>query len=64
MRYMPTTVKSSDHNGQRVYLARGVDRAGNDYADPGAINERWVDDNPRMQQIARLCAESKAGLLP
>ncbi len=62
MRYMPTTVKSSDHDGQQVYLARGVDHAGNDYADPGAVNERRLKDNPRMQQIARMCAESQAGL--
>ena len=64
MRYMPTTVKSSDYRGQQVYLARGVDRAGNDYADPGAVNESCLKDNPRLRQIARLCAESEAGLCP
>ena len=64
MRYMPTTVKSSGYMGQQVYLARGVDRAGNDYADPDAANESWMQDSPKLRHIARLCAESEVGLCP
>jgi len=62
MRYMPTTVKSSDYRGHQVYLARGVDHAGNEYADPTAVNETWLRDNPKIQRIAQLCSESEAGL--
>jgi ectoine hydroxylase-related dioxygenase (phytanoyl-CoA dioxygenase family) len=64
MRYMPTTVKSSDYQGQQVYLARGVDRAGNAYADPTRVNEKWVEDNAALQRIARMCAASEVGLCP
>ena len=34
MRYMPTSVKWSPEAGHQLYLARGHDLAGNDYADP------------------------------
>jgi Phytanoyl-CoA dioxygenase (PhyH) len=34
MRYMPTTVKLSDQVSHNIYLARGMDRAGNRYGDP------------------------------
>jgi hypothetical protein len=63
MRYMPTTVKSSDFEGQQVYLARGVDRAGNDYADPSQVNGKWLEQDPKLQRIASMCAESRVGLL-
>lgn len=56
MRYMPTTVKSSPAGGQQIYLARGVDHAGNDYADPTSVNERWLQDDPKLQRIADRCA--------
>ena len=58
MRYMPTTVKSSDFEGQQVYLARGVDRAGNEYADPAQVNEKWLQNKPGLQRIAALCAQA------
>ena len=64
MRYMPTTVKSSDFGGQQVYLARGVDHAGNEFADPAEVNESWMEDNPNMQRITAMCAESEVGLCP
>ena len=59
MRYMPTTVKSAPFGGQQVYLARGVDRAGNDYGDPTQVNEEWIAGNPELQRIARACAEHR-----
>ncbi len=62
MRYMPTTVKSTAGGGQQVYLARGVDRAGNDYADPTRVNERWLAGNAERQRLASMCAASTAGL--
>ncbi len=34
MRYMPTSVKCMPDDGHQIYLARGVDLAGNTYADP------------------------------
>ena len=58
MRYMPTTVKSSSFQGQQVYLARGVDRAGNEYADPGQVNETWIQNDSRLRRVAIMCAES------
>ena len=40
MRYMPTSVKWNAEPGHQIYLARGKDIAGNDYADPNkAYNE-------------------------
>jgi hypothetical protein len=49
MRYMPTTVKytagSANENFQ-IYLARGKDRAGNAYSDPGKVNQGWLDKYP------------------
>ena len=62
MRYMPTTVKSSDFGGQQIYLARGVDRGGNEYADPARVNEKWLEDDPALQRIADMCAGSRVGL--
>ena len=61
MRYMPTTVKSSHFGAQQVYLARGVDRAGNDYADPSQVNGKWLEDDPKLQCIAAMCADSQVG---
>lgn len=61
MRYMPTTVKSSGQAGQQVYLARGVDRAGNTYADPTLVNERWLVDHPELKAVAQICAETPTG---
>ena len=55
MRYMPTTVKATRHLGHQVYLARGKDRAGNDYGDPTKVNEMWLADKPEVQLLARAC---------
>lgn len=46
MRYMPTTVRATDYLGHEVYLARGKDRAGNDYGDPTKVNEHWLRNHP------------------
>ena len=64
MRYMPTTVKSTDFGGQQVYLARGVDRAGNEYTDPTSVNKKWLAGDPQLQRIAGICAASEVGLCP
>lgn len=49
MRYMPTTVSyRPEHRNMRgfqIYLARGVDRAGNTYGDPTRINEAYFKAN-------------------
>ena len=62
MRYVPTTVRSTDFEGQQVYLARGVDHAGNQYADPASVNEEWLAKDPELQRIAQICAESRVGM--
>ena len=49
MRYMPAT--TAYHPARRniegfdIYLARGVDRAGNRYGDPSRPNQAWLDAN-------------------
>ena len=42
MRYMPTTVKATNHPGHKMYLDRGRDRAGSDYGDPAKVKEKWL----------------------
>jgi len=50
MRYMPTTVKHfAGQTGHQVYLARGRDRAGNEYGDPTRPNQAWIDKHPDGQ---------------
>ncbi len=51
MRYMPATVKHHDgsHGPFQIYLARGRDRAGNRYGDPGKVNRAWIDAHPDGQ---------------
>ena len=56
MRYMPTTVKSTHFSGQMVYLARGRDRAGNEYLDPDKVNDLWLEERPELQRIVEACA--------
>ena len=56
MRYMPTTVKSTHASGQQIYLARGRDQAGNEYLDPGKVNELWLEERPQLQKIVDACA--------
>ncbi len=49
MRYIPTTVKFLPAQGNdafQIYLARGRDRAGNRYGDPGTVNRAWLDRYP------------------
>jgi hypothetical protein len=48
MRFIPTTVKHAGGKDDpfQIYLARGQDRAGNHYADPGQVNRRWIDAYP------------------
>jgi Phytanoyl-CoA dioxygenase (PhyH) len=47
MRYMPTTVKYRPElrniRGFDIYLARGSDKAGNNYGDPTRPNQAWLD---------------------
>jgi phytanoyl-CoA dioxygenase PhyH len=47
MRYIPTTVKVQSHmldeRGHQVYLARGRDRAGNQYGDSSKPNHAWLE---------------------
>jgi len=52
MRYMPTTVKSTDDQGHQMYLARGRDHAGNDYGDPAKVNEKWLAEHPDGKILA------------
>jgi hypothetical protein len=51
MRYMPTTVKHTPRAGEpfEIYLARGKDRAGNRYGEPGKANRAWIDAHPDGQ---------------
>ncbi len=51
MRYMPSTVKFiNEANGPfQIYLARGKDRAGNQYGDPGKRNDQWIAAHPEGQ---------------
>ena len=50
MRYMPATVKHHGEDGPfQIYLARGKDRAGNRYGDPGKVNRAWIDKYPDGQ---------------
>ena len=60
MRYMPTTIRATDHMGHQMYLARGKDRAGNEYGDPTQVNQRWLKDKPEQQLMARACAERES----
>ena len=46
---MPTTVKGTDHLGHQIYLARGQDRAGNEYGDPSKVNEAWLQMHPEQR---------------
>ncbi len=51
MRYVPATSKfrptvREEVPAFQIYLARGQDRAGNQYGDPTKINEAWVNANP------------------
>jgi ectoine hydroxylase-related dioxygenase (phytanoyl-CoA dioxygenase family) len=47
MRYISTASRfeaQRNNDGRfQIYLARGVDRAGNTYADPTRPNQRWID---------------------
>jgi hypothetical protein len=46
MRYISTRTRVTDlgyAKGFQYYLARGRDHAGNKYADPGKINQAWID---------------------
>jgi ectoine hydroxylase-related dioxygenase (phytanoyl-CoA dioxygenase family) len=60
MRYTPTTTKFRPENrnisGFQIYLARGVDRAGNAYGDPTRINEAFfnadAEQRRRMKALA------------
>ncbi len=57
MRYMPTTVKLLENAGSRsdhfeIYLARGKDRAGNNYGDPTKPNTRFLEKlSPEHAQV-------------
>ncbi len=51
MRYMPTTIKATDHLGHQMYLARGRDHAGNDYGDPAKVNQKWITEHPEQQSL-------------
>ena len=61
MRYVPASSKfrlerRASLPAFQIYLARGKDRAGNEYRDPIKINEGWVNANPaerrRVKQLA------------
>jgi ectoine hydroxylase-related dioxygenase (phytanoyl-CoA dioxygenase family) len=48
MRYVPASSRWTPDPGRadsgfRLYLARGRDRAGNDYGDPTQVNETWLE---------------------
>ncbi len=46
MRFIPTHVKFTEdpvHKGFQIYLARGRDKAGNKYSDPGKPNTAWLE---------------------
>ncbi len=49
MRYMPATVKHLGAPPFEIYLARGKDRAGNRYGEPGKLNKAWTDQHPNGQ---------------
>lgn len=50
MRYMPATVKHTGDGGPfESYLARGKDRAGNRYGEPGKVNRAWIEKYPDGQ---------------
>ncbi|MDX1682484.1 MAG: phytanoyl-CoA dioxygenase family protein [Phycisphaeraceae bacterium] len=48
MRYMPATAKhhpdDSPKSNFQIYLARGKDRAGNDYGDPTDVIDPWLEE--------------------
>ncbi len=49
MRYTSTAVKHHPQaDGFAVYLARGRDRAGNTYGDPGQVNRAWMERHPGL----------------
>jgi hypothetical protein len=60
MRYIPATTRFKPEfrrnvPGFQIYLARGRDRAGNDYGDPTKVNEAWVNANPdELRRIRQL----------
>ncbi len=51
MRYMPASVKYLHEPGNpfEIYLARGRDKAGNHYGEPGKINRAWIEAYPDGQ---------------
>lgn len=55
MRYFPTTSKfhHDRHGGEsfQIYLARGKDRAGNEYGDPSRPNEKWLAQHPEQRVL-------------
>ena len=57
MRYMPTTVKAKSYKGHCMYLARGKDRAGNEYGDPDKVNEEFLAANPGQRRLASIARE-------
>ena len=60
MRYMPATsrFRPEAHKGGpfQIYLARGQDRAGNQYGDSTKINEGWVNANAEARRQVKLLA--------
>jgi hypothetical protein len=59
MRYVPTTSRfdpESRRPGFQIYLARGRDRAGNEYGDPTKVNRDWVNANPDERRKIKMLA--------
>ncbi|MGH7214164.1 MAG: phytanoyl-CoA dioxygenase family protein [Tepidisphaeraceae bacterium] len=61
MRYVPATSKfrrETRKHGDvfQIYLARGKDRAGNQYGEPWKVNQRWVDADFEGRRKAKLLA--------
>jgi len=59
MRYVPASSKfrpDRARNAFQIYLARGKDRAGNEYGDPTTINKRWVEAGDEARRLAKQLA--------
>ena len=59
MRYVPATSKFRPVEGMsafQIYLARGKDKAGNQYGDPTRPNEAWINADREARRKAKLLA--------
>jgi hypothetical protein len=60
MRYVPASSRfRPDLHGNsafQIYLARGKDRANNQYGEVGKVNQKWIDASLEQRRLAKQLA--------